>query len=157
VGVGGLFDPASSAGLEKHDNDFGRTLGTWGVHPGPYLVLPFLGPSDVRDTLGKVPDGFLSPINYINDNTAHYSVYGLSLLDADARTLLPAYELLESQNPYDLYAFARNAFLQHREYLIHGTSEKSEEEQEEELEKSLEEPGRGNTPNPPSSTPRNPH
>jgi phospholipid-binding lipoprotein MlaA len=69
VGVGGLFDPASRFGLEKHDRDFGQTLGKWGLPTGPYLMLPLLGPSDVRDAAGLVPDRFMSIDTYIN-NTA---------------------------------------------------------------------------------------
>ncbi len=141
VGIAGFLDPASNVGLAKNDNDFGRTLGTWGVHPGPYLVLPFLGMSDVRDFVARVPDGYLSPQNYINDIWIYLGVYALYVLDLDARTLIPQYNLLESQHPFDEYAFARNAYLQHREFLIHGQSTQSEEQQEEELEKSLEDSG----------------
>lgn len=141
VGIGGLLDPASSVGLAKNNNDFGRTLGTWGLPPGPYLVLPFLGMSDVRDFAGRVPDGYLSPQNYINSIWIYLGVEAVYVLDLDARTLIPQYNLLESQHPFDEYAFARNAYLQHREFLIRGQSEKSEEEQEEELQKSLEDPG----------------
>ncbi len=140
VGIGGFLDPAVTVGLAKNDNDFGRTLGTWGVSPGPYLVLPFLGMSDVRDLIGRVPDGYLSPQNYIENTWAYIGVYAVYILDLDARTLIPQYNLLESQHPFDEYAFARNAYLEHREYEIHGGSPKSQEQQEEELEKSLEDP-----------------
>lgn len=140
VGIGGLFDPAVTVGLQKNNNDFGRTLGTWGVSPGPYLVLPFLGMSDVRDLIGRVPDGYLSPQNYIENVWVYVGVYAVYVLDLDARTLIPLYDELESQHPFDEYAFARNAYLQHREYQIHGGSQKSQEQQEEDLEKSLEDP-----------------
>lgn len=141
VGLAGFLDPATRVGLPKNDNDFGRTLGTWGVPPGPYLVLPFLGMSDVRDALAKVPGGYLTPQNYINDTWTYLGVYAVYLLDLDARTVIPAYQLLQSQHPFDQYAFARNAYLQNRKFLIHGQSVQSEEQQEEELEKSLEESG----------------
>lgn len=141
VGIGGFLDPAVTVGLEKNDNDFGRTLGTWGVPPGPYLVLPFLGMSDIRDLIGRVPDGYLSPQNYINDIWIYIGVYAVYVLDLDARTVIPQYNLLESQHPFDSYSFARNAYLQHREFLIRGQSEKSQEQQEQELEKSLEDSG----------------
>ncbi len=140
VGIGGLFDPAARVGLPKNSNDFGRTLGTWGAGPGPYLVLPFLGPSDIRDTAGRVPDGYMQPENYINDLWIYLGVYAVYALDLDARTLLPAYQLLKSQHPFDEYAFARNAYLQQRQFAIHGQSGNSEQQQEEELEKSLEDP-----------------
>jgi len=143
LGIGGLLDPASRVGLPKNDNDFGITLGTWGAGPGPYLVLPFLGPSDVRDASGRVPDYFLSPTYYIDTTWIWLTIDGLYLLDVDSRTLIPAYDLLESQHPFDEYAFARNAYLQQREFRIHGQSAKSEEQQELELEKSIEESGGG--------------
>lgn len=145
VGLAGFLDPATDAGLAKNDNDFGRTLGTWGVHSGPYLVLPFLGPSDVRDGLGKIPDGYLWPLNYIKNSAIHYGIYGVYLLDTDVRTVLPSFALLESQNAFDPYALMRNAYLQRRNFLIRGESSKAEEEQEQELEKSLEESGSDDT------------
>jgi phospholipid-binding lipoprotein MlaA len=151
MGIGGLFDPASGMGLAKNSNDFGRTLGTWGVHTGPYLVLPFLGPSDIRDTVGKVPDGYMFPANYINDLWIYLGVYAVYAIDLNDRTLVPAYNLLESQHPFDEYAFARNAYLQQREFAIHGGSEKSEEQQEEELQKSLDDSP--DSPPPKNSTP----
>ena len=65
IGIGGIFDPATSAGLDRNYNDFGLTLGRWGAHPGPFFELPILGPSDVRDGLGKVPDYFLRATYWI--------------------------------------------------------------------------------------------
>ncbi len=148
VGIGGLFDPAAQVGLPKNTNDFGRTLGTWGAGPGPYLVLPFLGPSDVRDAAGRVPDGYMEPENYINDEWIQLGVYAVYALDLDARTLIPTYDLLESQHPFDEYAFARNVYLQRRQFAIQGESGQSEEDQEEELEKSLQDPESESSPPP---------
>ncbi len=145
LGLGGLLDPATSAGLAKRDNDFGRTLGTWGIAPGPYLVLPLLGPSDVRDALGKGTDTFASPAYYVNDTAIKYGYYGIDVLDTDVRVVIPSYELLESMHPFDPYAFARNAYLQHRRYLIHGPL--TEEQQQKELERELKDYGsESNTP-----------
>jgi phospholipid-binding lipoprotein MlaA len=141
VGIAGFLDPASRSGLAKNTNDFGRTLGTWGVPPGPYLVVPFLGPSDVRDLLGRAPDWYLSPDTYINDVWIYLGVDTVYLIDLNHRSVIPAYDLLESQHPFDPYAFARNAYLQRRLFLIHGQSVKSEEQQEEQLERSLEDSG----------------
>ena len=139
VGLAGVFDPASHTGvLPKNDNDFGITLGTWGAGPGPYLVLPFIGPSSVRDISGKVPDFFLSPTYYINTLWIWLSIDAVYTIDLDSRTLIPSYDLLKSQHPFDEYAFARNAFLQQREFRIRGQSGNSQEQQELELEKSLE-------------------
>jgi len=155
VGVGGLLDPATAAGIPKDDNDFGRTLGTWGIHPGPFLMLPFLGPSDLRDLIGKVPDGFLWPVNYIKSRPVYYGFEVLYVLDTDVRTVVPLYELLESQNPYDPYALMRNVYLQRREFQIHGQSSKSEENQEQELQKSLEESGESGPDETPPTPPKN--
>ena len=117
AGVGGLFDPASAAGLDKHDEDFGLTLGKWGVHPGPYLVLPVLGPSTFRDGFGKLADAFVDPTNYISDNTLRYSLDAVYLLDLRAR-LLDVEGALD--NAYDRYAVLRSVYLQHRQYKISG-------------------------------------
>jgi len=117
LGIGGLLDPASRAGLQKNNNDFGLTLGTWGVHKGPYFVIPFLGPSDVRDGLGRIPDSFASPQNYIGNTTVHYSLWGVGLLDARYR-LISTEKLLDSA--YDPYLFMKNAYLQRRDYLLSG-------------------------------------
>ncbi len=148
IGLGGLFDPASPAGLPKNDNDFGTTLGKWGAGPGPYLVLPFAGMSDIRDAAGRVPDYFLAPTFYIDTTWIWLTIDGVYLLDVDSRTLIPAYDLLQSQHPFDEYAFARNAYLQQREYRVHGQSAKSEEQQELELEKSLEDSDSGSDTSP---------
>jgi phospholipid-binding lipoprotein MlaA len=115
IGIGGLFDPASRMGLDKNDEDFGQTLGKWGVHPGPYLVIPFLGFSDVRDGLGRVPDIYSNPTHYINNSTVSWSLWGLQALDTRAR-LLNAGDVLNKT--FDPYAFSRNAYLQRRQYLV---------------------------------------
>ena len=78
IGIGGIFDPATSAGLDRNHNDFGLTLGHWGAHPGPFFELPILGPSDVRDGLGKVPDYFLRATYWIPSDYDWVS-YGLWL------------------------------------------------------------------------------
>lgn len=138
VGLGGLLDPATATGLPKEDNDFGRTLGTWGVHSGPYLVLPLFGPSDVRDGLGILVDQFAEPQNYIHDKKAFYGVEALSLVNTFSESLLPTYQLLDQQNAFDRYAFSRNAYLQRRDFLINGGNGKVDQE-ELDLQKSLQE------------------
>ena len=137
VGLGGLLDPATAVGLPKEDNDFGRTLGTWGIHSGPYLVLPFFGPSDLRDGLAKLVDQFAEPQNYIRQRQAFYTVYSVSLVNTFSESLLPTYQLLDSQNAYDRYAFARNAYLQQRDFLINGDNGQVDQE-ELQLQKSLQ-------------------
>jgi phospholipid-binding lipoprotein MlaA len=130
VGIGGLFDPATGMGLDRHLGDFGQTLGIWGMHAGPYLVLPFLGPSTVRDAFGLVPDYLLlHEIETVQlfDNNA-YIEWGLFAVSAVNRRsqLLDTDRLLDSS--YDPYAFLRSAYLQRREYLINGGITPPEEE-----------------------------
>lgn len=115
VGLAGLFDPATKAGLEHNDEDFGQTLGKWGVRSGPYLMLPILGPSTVRDTLGGIPDQYTNPVNYLEDDSTRFLIRAVdfvdlrtSLLDLDAQL----------ERSYDRYAFVRNAWLQRREFQV---------------------------------------
>jgi phospholipid-binding lipoprotein MlaA len=115
VGVGGLLDPATQAGLDRNDEDFGQTLGHWGVHPGPFVELPLLGPSDVRDTGGRVVDAYTNPRQYVRNLGWRYGIYGLDLIDTRAG-LLSLDDTLK--NVYDPYAFIRDAYLQRRAYLI---------------------------------------
>src|SRR5271170_4734625 len=84
VGLGGLLDPATAAGLDKNDEDFGQTLGKWGVHSGPFLEIPLLGPSDVRDAPARVVDAYTNPQAYIGRLVIKYPLYGLYLLDVRA-------------------------------------------------------------------------
>jgi phospholipid-binding lipoprotein MlaA len=120
AGVGGLFDPASAAGLAKNDEDFGLTLGRWGVHPGPYLILPVLGASTFRDAFGKAADAFVDPTNYVSNSTVRYSLEAVYLLDLRAH-LLDVEGALD--NAYDPYAVLRSVYLQHRQYKISGGAE----------------------------------
>ena len=115
VGLAGILDPATPAGLDRNDEDFGQTLGHWGVHPGPFVELPILGPSDVRDTAGKVVDTYTNPRQYIKNSTVSYGLYLPYLVDKRA-ALLPLDETLK--HVYDPYAFVRDAYLQRRAYLI---------------------------------------
>jgi phospholipid-binding lipoprotein MlaA len=115
VGLGGLLDPATSAGLNKNNEDFGQTLGHWGVHPGPFVEIPFLGPSDLRDAPAKLVDTYTNPKQYIRNTDVKYGLWGLSLLDTRAR-LLPLDDTL--QHVFDPYAFIRDAYLQRRAYLV---------------------------------------
>ena len=115
VGIGGLFDPASKAGLDRNDEDFGQTLGKWGVPSGPYLMVPFFGPSTVRDGFGSGVDVFSDPVHYIERDAWRYSLQGMNLIDARARRL----SLEDTLNQtYDKYGFIRNAYLQQREYQV---------------------------------------
>ena len=140
AGIGGLFDPATTRwGLDRNERDLGQTLGKWGIGTGPYLVLPFLGPSDVRDTFGRIGDDFTTPRHYIRNTYWDYGLYVLQVVDVRAR-LLGLTKTLDSA--YDPYAFMRNAYLQNRDYKVNGGQSKSEEEQEDKL---LEEAGEDQT------------
>jgi phospholipid-binding lipoprotein MlaA len=125
VGVGGLMDPASSAGLDHNIEDFGLTLGHWGVPAGPYFMLPVLGPSDTRDAPARLVDFYTNPLHYISNNYIGYGLYLPELVDARA-SLLPLDETI--QRAYDPYAFVRNAYLARRAYLISGKSPEETEE-----------------------------
>lgn len=116
AGVAGLFDVASRMGIADPDEDFGQTFGYWGVGQGPYLVLPFLGPSSGRDFSGSFGDQFLYPINYLYkaDEDYIYITYGLRGLELlDQRASLLGFEsTLEQQ--FDPYAFVRGYYLENR-------------------------------------------
>lgn len=113
VGVLGFFDVASMAGLERQPEDFGQTLGYWGVPPGPYVVLPILGPSNVRDGLSLIPDSFSNPISLIDHELTQYSTVVGYYTDLRANAL-EAEGLLTG----DEYIFLRDAYLQDREYAV---------------------------------------
>jgi phospholipid-binding lipoprotein MlaA len=115
VGLGGILDPATPAGLAHNNNDFGLTLGHWGVHPGPFLELPLLGPSDVRDGAGEVVDTYTDPRQYIHNNYVRYGLFIPRFIDIRA-SLLSLDETLK--NVYDPYAFIRDAYLQRRAYQV---------------------------------------
>jgi phospholipid-binding lipoprotein MlaA len=131
IGIGGLFDPASGMGLDRHQKDFGQTMGRWGVHSGPYLMLPFLGPSTVRDAFGLVPDYLLlheiETIQLFDNNQyVEWSLFALGTVNRRSQ-LLDGDRILE--RTYDPYAFVRSAYLQRRDYLIHDDASSSPEEE----------------------------
>ena len=116
AGVAGLFDVASALEIDEPEEDFGQTFGYWGLGQGPYLVLPFLGPSTGRDFVGDLGDQFLYPIYYLDDIDDDYQyiiwgLRGLELLNYRAR-LLGFEDTLEQQ--FDPYAFLRGYYLENR-------------------------------------------
>lgn len=118
IGIGGLVDVGSHIGLPEHHEDFGETLGYYGVPPGPYLVLPFLGPSTVRDAIGNGIDLYaFYPIAYLDSDTLRAGLYSLQYLDYKADQL-GSQKVLEAA-ALDRYAFLRDAYLQRRESMIH--------------------------------------
>ncbi|TWI53149.1 phospholipid-binding lipoprotein MlaA [Pseudomonas duriflava] len=113
IGMLGFFDVASHAGLARNDEDFGQTFGWWGMKSGPYVVLPFFGPSTVRDTFGRIPDSYSAPYPYMNDVAARNTMMGLGIVDTRAN-LLDAEKMITG----DKYIFIRNAYLQNREFRV---------------------------------------
>ena len=117
VGAFGLVDAAAAVGYPKHDEDFGQTLGYWGAPPGPYLVLPFLGPSDFRDSIGLYVDSRPSRLRRINDMRTRNQLYALDAVNTRA-------ELLDQEGmlagaALDQYSFLRDAYLSHRRNLVY--------------------------------------
>src|SRR5215472_3792100 len=148
VGLGGLFDPATAAGMQKNYRDFGQTLGKWGVPKGPYVVVPIFGPYTVRDGIGaSTVDYFANPSSYTKFSVSA-TLWLVRGVDRRAR-LLPLDPTIQSA--YDPYAFIRNAYLQNRDFMVTGGQSQSEEEQEQKL---MEEAGQEeNEPAPPSPAP----
>lgn len=119
-GLGGLLDWATPAGLPKHHQDFGLTLGHWGVPSGPYLVLPLFGPSTVRDSMGLVVDVKFNPLNYM-EPALRNPLYILQFVSVRS-DLLGATDLLQ-QAALDKYSFVRDAYTQQRKARLRGTGD----------------------------------
>ena len=131
VGILGLFNPAEKIGLKPHKEDVGQTLGSYGFGPGCYLVLPVLGPSTARDTLGLIADTFVDPFAHITirenellgisgNDMDYYSVKGTNAIDfrADNMTNLESLE----KNSLDLYSSFKSIYLQDRENKINNSN-----------------------------------
>ena len=141
LGWGGIFDVASGTPLPHFDEDFGQTLGRWGVPPGPFLMLPFLGPSTVRDAPSRFVDGFVLPFRWYDSSNERWFSLALYAVDTRAR-LLPLDATLE--RTFDRYAFIRDAFLQRRLYQVfdgNPPEQPIEDEFGEEFDENLPEPG----------------
>lgn len=117
VGAFGLADAATKVGFEKHDEDFGQTLGYWGISSGPYLVLPLLGPSSVRDGIGLYMDGKTDPIFLTRPILARNEIIVGNGIRRRAN-LLEQESLLETAT-VDRYSFLRDAYLQRRQSLVY--------------------------------------
>jgi phospholipid-binding lipoprotein MlaA len=127
AGIGGVFDPASEVGwLPAHDEDFGQTLGVWGVPPGPYLVLPVLGPSSPRDTGGLVVDSATLVYPYFLPFWVNAASTAVNTVNRRSRLLETIRE--ERRAAFDFYVAARNAWVQHRENQVADRAAKPEEE-----------------------------
>ena len=115
VGLLGCFDVASKVGLEKHNRDFGQTFGKWGIASGPYLVLPFLGPSSIRDGVGTFIYSYLDPVwaDHVPTRNVAYSLRAVNRRSE----LLDATNVLE-EAALDKYSFVRDAYLQRRRGMV---------------------------------------
>jgi len=136
VGLGGFVDVASKLSLPKHNEDLDQTLGIWGIPSGPYVVVPFLGPSTPRGVVGLAGDGATNPLYWINPAAIAYGTGTLRTIDTRA-DLLSATKIVD-QASVDRYEFIRNAYFQDRNYKIHdGNPPRTAEE--EDLEKQMDE------------------
>ena len=116
VGIGGLFDPATAAGLERHDEDFGQTLAVWGVPDGPFVTVPLLGPRTLRDAT-MIPLNLLAyPLIHYNNTSVRDKLLVLQAVHVRAR-LLPAETLIAASN--DPYVTVRESWLQNRRFKIY--------------------------------------
>ena len=131
LGVFGLWDVATPMGLEKHDEDFGQTLGAWGVNPGPYFVIPLLGPSTVRDAPARFVDPQWYWPRYIDNDTLYWSIFGLDKVRQRAN-LLKAETVLDEAS-IDRYSFLRDAWWQRRRNQVYDGNPAREKEEEEEV------------------------
>ncbi len=117
VGLLGFIDVASDLSLAKHNEDFGQTLGYWGVGPGPYLMLPLFGASNLRDYVGLTVDTATNPLLHFHPNSHRYAAYTLEIVDQRA-DLLGRIDVLQG-GASDDYIFLRDTFLQRREFLVY--------------------------------------
>lgn len=119
IGVLGLFDVASPMGMRKHDEDFGQTLGKWGAGPGPYIMLPFFGPSSLRDSPSIVVDRILlNPLTYVELKTGE-RIAIVALDTVSVRAELLSLEETVDEISTDKYAFIRDVYLDRRNFLVH--------------------------------------
>jgi phospholipid-binding lipoprotein MlaA len=126
VGVLGFFDPATRWGFAQHNEDFGQTLGWWGVRGGPYLVLPVLGPSSVRETVGLVGDSAASITPFFVNG---WILAGARAVDTiNYRSLILEQVREAKRASFDYYSFVRNAYVQRRNALLHDNLDTNEGE-----------------------------
>jgi|KBSMisStandDraft_5_1062788.scaffolds.fasta_scaffold15117_3 phospholipid-binding lipoprotein MlaA len=152
-GLGGLIDVATELKIEYRNEDFGQTLGYWGVGSGPYVVLPFFGPSDARDAPGLLVDFVSSPFFYWNpEPTVRWGMFGLDVVDTRAN-LLGAEKFLDTA-AVDRYSFLRDSYLQRREYLIYDGNPPTNTSNQPKTLKELEEEDLSDDPVPLRAAPR---
>lgn len=115
LGIGGLLDPATQLGLGQRKEDMGKTLAAWGFKSGPFLMLPLLGPSTLRDTAGLPVDWYTSVTSHIDNNYARWGLRFVDVVQLRA-SLLDQEKLMKG----DRYTFIRDAWMQHRQFEIDG-------------------------------------
>mgnify|MGYP001291431524 FL=1 len=113
VGLGGFIDVASRIGLDRHEEDFGQTLAVWGVDQGPYIMLPILGPSTLRDAFSRPVSSFLSVTFHMTDTDVNIALKGIDAIETRER-LLDVESLLSG----DKYSFVKDAYIQSMNYEI---------------------------------------
>jgi len=129
IGLFGLIDVATHLGLEKHNEDFGQTMGYWGVGSGPYLVLPFFGPSSLRDGFGRIVDR-RTDVVWREDHTRTRNQFFVGRVISNRAQLLDSEKLLETA-AIDQYQFVRDAYLQRRRSLVFDGNPPPEPEDDE--------------------------
>jgi len=135
-GIGGLIDVASDVGLEQHAEDFGQTLAVWGVPQGPYVMIPFFGPSTLRDGLALPLDFFADPLAWYDNSSVRTKLWVLRIINLRER-YLDAEDLLDDS--FDPYIRLREAYLQNRRYEIYDGNPPMEDDFYEEFEEDFEE------------------
>lgn len=138
LGWGGVLDVASGARLPVHDEDSGQTLGKWGVPPGPYLVIPLIGPATLRDAPARIADTYTQPFRWYDAGNERWFSLALNLVDMRA-SLLSLDRVVEEA--YDPYTFVRDAYLQRRQYAVYDGKppETAHEDDSDWAKKALEE------------------
>lgn len=134
LGIGGVFDIASEVGLEKHAEDFGQTLGVWGVGDGPYFYWPLIGPRTTRDTFGWAVDSYADLVWRIDDVPVRNSLVGVRFIDLRA-SFLPTDKVVE-EAAFDKYVYIRDAYLQNRRSEINDGNVPKEGRDDEECKQS---------------------
>lgn len=124
AGIGGLFDPATAAGFEMNDEDFGQTFGKWGLGTGPYFMIPLYGPTTLRDGFGSLVDDFAEPRSNLSDSSTRWTLWLGDKFESRVR-LLDADTVLDRAG--DRYAFVRSAYLQRREFQVRDGNVPSED------------------------------
>ena len=150
IGIAGLIDVGTEVGFEKHTEDFGQTLGTWGVASGPYLQIPFAGPSTIRDAIGQFVDSRGNPVRWIwrHHIPTRNSLWGLYYLNLRAN-LLDSTKILD-EAALDPYEFQRDAYLQRRRSLIYDGNPPPQDDEEDIPELKTKPRPEGNPPAAPS-------